>query len=239
MNASATTAIRNAAQPKEAQDPLCSGTKPLGKPNGYRDGGTRSERGAATRSDGGRRAPAVESSHRDFPRQSRRNDPGAAVRIDAASGRAWCGDRLLELMPKAFAILRHFIEHPERLLTKEQLFDAVWGDTVVSEAALTSCIRDLRRALADTSRAPRYIQTVHRRGFRFIGPVAPPQVRTTSSPLALGRPATLVERDGALARLHARFETASGGRRQLVFVTGEAGIGKTTVVEAFLSELGA
>jgi predicted ATPase len=142
-------------------------------------------------------------------------------------------------MPKAFAILRHFIEHPARLLTKEQLFDAVWGDTVVSEAALTSCIRDLRRALADTSSAPRYIQTVHRRGFRFIGPVAPPQVRTTSSPLALGRPASFVERDGELARLHARFEAASGGRRQLVFVTGEAGIGKTTVVEAFLSELGA
>src|SRR5262249_43757342 len=69
-----------------------------------------------------------------------------AVRIELETERAWCGERLLDLAPKAFAILRHFVEHPERLLTKDDLFAAVWGDTVVSEAALTSCIRDLRRA---------------------------------------------------------------------------------------------
>src|SRR5262245_13633732 len=162
-----------------------------------------------------------------------------AVRIEPENERAWCGERLLELTPKTFAILRHFVEHPERLLTKDDLFAAVWGDTVVSEAALTSCIRDLRRALADTSRAPRYIETVHRRGFRFIGPIGPARRVATARPNEVGRSPTLVGRDAELARLHALFETAIGGRRQLVLVTGEAGIGKTTVTEAFLAGLGA
>jgi len=162
-----------------------------------------------------------------------------AVRIEPENQRAWCGERLLDLTPKAFAILRHFVEHPERLLTKDDLFAAVWGDTVVSEAALTSCIRDLRRALADTSRAPRYIETVHRRGFRFIGPIGPARRVATARSKEVGRSPTLVGRDAELARLHALFETAIGGRRQLVFVTGEAGIGKTTLVEAFLAGLDA
>ena len=91
-------------------------------------------------------------------------------------------------------------------------------DTVVSEAAITSCIRDLRRALDDSSQTPRYIETVHRRGFRFIGPVAAPSapsMRPTVRP-----PSPLVGRDAELARLDAVFATAAAGRRRLVFVTG-------------------
>src|SRR5258705_9439874 len=159
-----------------------------------------------------------------------------AVRIEPETERAWCGDRMLDLTPKAFAVLRHFVEHPTHLLTKDALLAAVWGDTVVSEAALTSCIRDVRRALADTSREPRYIETVHRRGFRFIGPVA----STPAAPMALSDapPPTVVGRDAELERLQRSFETARAGRRRLVFVTGEAGIGKTTLVETFLARLG-
>jgi DNA-binding winged helix-turn-helix (wHTH) protein/predicted ATPase len=160
-----------------------------------------------------------------------------AIRLEVDDERAWCGDRRLDLTPKAFAILRHFVEHPERLVTKEDLFAAIWGDTVVSEAALTSCIRDLRRALADTSQAPRYIETVHRRGFRFIGPIEPSRHAVATARDVDPHP-TLVGREGELARLQALLETAIGGRRQLVFVTGEAGIGKTTLVEAFLARLG-
>ena len=162
------------------------------------------------------------------------------VRIEAENEWAWCGDRRLELTPKSFAILRHFVDQAGRLVTKEDLLAAVWGDTVVSEAALTSCIRDLRRALADTSRTPRYIETVHRRGFRFIGPVerSRPAAASRSGPPP-ERPATLVGRDAELARLHAMFDIARDGRRRLVFVTGEPGIGKTTLVETFLGELDA
>src|SRR5215831_10498027 len=101
-----------------------------------------------------------------------RSESAPAIRIETETGWAWRGDQRLDLTPKAFAVLRHLIERPEHLITKDELLSAAWGGTVVSEAALTSCIRDLRRALDDSSREPRYIATVHRRGFRFIGPVA-------------------------------------------------------------------
>src|SRR5262249_23390462 len=135
-----------------------------------------------------------------------------AVRIELETERAWCGERLLDLAPKAFAILRHFVEHPERLLTKEDLFAAVWGDTVLSEAALTSCIRDRRRALAATSRAPRYIETVHRRGFRLIGPIGRARSVATAPPKEVGRSPTMVGRDAELARLDGLFEMANRRR---------------------------
>ncbi|MCC6765257.1 MAG: AAA family ATPase [Deltaproteobacteria bacterium] len=163
-----------------------------------------------------------------------------AVRIDPQTGWAWCGDRRLDLAPKAFAVLRHLVDRPLHLVTKDDLFTAGWSDTVVSEATLTSCIRDLRKALGDSSRAPRYIETVHRRGFRFVGPVAtaapakPTVGARTPSPLEAP---TLVGRDDDLAALRAHYATASAGRRRIVFVTGEAGIGKTSLVEAFLAEL--
>jgi DNA-binding winged helix-turn-helix (wHTH) protein/predicted ATPase len=166
-----------------------------------------------------------------------------AVRIEPEQQRAWCGDRRLELTPKAFAVLRYLVERAERLVTKEDLLAAVWRDTVVSEAALTSCIRDLRRALADSSQAPRYIETAHRRGFRFIGPIGPPKA-AASGPAKAERkeiaPAPpLVGRDAELARLRALFAATAGGSRHVAFVTGEAGIGKTALVEAFIAELGA
>ena len=173
------------------------------------------------------------------PRQS------ASSRRTSGRGAAPGGSTLA---PRAFAVLRHLVEHPGRLITKDELLTTVWRDTIVSDAALASGIRDLRRALRDSSGAPRYIQTVHRRGFRFIGPVTRPP-STAAAPRAVARaiaPAipsshaapTLVGREPQRARLHARLATALGGQRQLVFVTGEPGIGKTALVEAFLAEAG-
>ena len=178
-------------------------------------------------------------------RHARSGDLPAAVRIEADNEWAWCGERRLELPPRVFAVLRHLVEHAARLVTKDDLLTAVWRDAVVSDAALASCIRDLRRALGDSSSAPRYIQTVHRRGFRFVGPVAPPtsphhaaapppgsEVRRPSS--ISPATSTLVGRTAQLARLTRSFEKALNRQRQLVFVTGEPGIGKTALVEAFL-----
>ena len=175
-----------------------------------------------------------------------------ALRIDAYNEWAWCGERRLPLTPRAFAVLRYLVEHPQRLITKDDLLATIWRGTAVSDTALSSCIRDLRQALGDSAKKPRYIATVHRRGFRFIGPVAgqaivpsaavEPDLLTdrrngTVSP-SVATPA-LVGREAALARLHARLQRALAGQRQLVFVTGEPGIGKTAFAEAFLAQIGA
>ena len=177
------------------------------------------------------------------------------LRLETENEWAWCGERRLRLTPRAFAVLRHLVEHAGRLITKDELLTTVWRDAVVSEAAMASCIRDLRRALGDSSETPRYIETVHRRGFRFIGPLAPPAAaprplasqnlgpapgieRAATLSSAPATPRALVGREAELARLHARLASASNGRRQLVFVTGEPGIGKTALVEAFLSQVG-
>jgi DNA-binding winged helix-turn-helix (wHTH) protein/predicted ATPase len=184
-------------------------------------------------------------------RPARPDDP-VPLRIEMENEWAWCGERRLELMPKTFAVLRHLVDHPGRLITKDELLRTVWGDTVVSEAALTSCIRDLRKALGDSSRTPRYVETVHRRGFRFIGPIAGASAadsgrgspsagasfpRESPAPSAASPP-TLVGRADELARLDGLLRAALAGRRQVVFVTGEPGIGKTTLVEAFLAQIG-
>src|SRR5712691_99198 len=119
-----------------------------------------------------------------------------AIRIEAENEWAWCGTQRLKLTPRAFAVLRHLVEHRERLITKEELLTTVWRDAIVSDAALASCIRDLRKALGDSSDAPRYIQTVHRRGFRFIGPVA--------RPTAVQSPASFTSASHATSTLVAR-----------------------------------
>ena len=95
--------------------------------------------------------------------------PSLPMWLDLANERLWCGDQALALRPKTFALLRYLVAHPGQLLTKAALLDALWPETMVSEVALSVCIRELRQALGDDARAPRFIETVHRRGYRFIG----------------------------------------------------------------------
>lgn len=168
------------------------------------------------------------------------------IRLEVENEWAWCGTRRLELAPRQFALLRHLVERAGRLVTKDDILTVVWGGMVVSEAALTSCVRDLRRALGDSSQAPRYIATVHRRGFRFVGPVvgATPAAAASAAPANAALPlagtppaAPFVGRDAELMRLRELFAAAAAGRRRIAFVTGEAGIGKTALVDAFLAEL--
>ena len=91
------------------------------------------------------------------------------------TGQLWRGKQEVRLTGKASALLRSLVERAGRVVTKEELFREVWPDTVVSDAALTSCIQELRRVLHDQAKRPRYIATVHRRGFQFIGKVASSQ----------------------------------------------------------------
>jgi len=92
-------------------------------------------------------------------------------RFDCESGQLWTGDQELRLTRKAAALLGALIASAGQPVTKQALFDCVWKGTVVSDDALTSCVQELRRALQDDSRKPRYIETRHRSGYRFIAPL--------------------------------------------------------------------
>jgi DNA-binding winged helix-turn-helix (wHTH) protein/tetratricopeptide (TPR) repeat protein len=144
---------------------------------------------------------------------------------------------------KSLALLERLLDDAGHLVTKEALFASVWAGTVVSDAALSRAIRELRVALGDDAGAPRYIATVHGAGFRFVAALAAapatalPGAATAAgaAPVAPAAPASLpvVGRGAELAALADALDTARAGRRQVVFVTGEAGIGKTSLVEAF------
>src|SRR5215470_468405 len=89
-------------------------------------------------------------------------------RLDADNARLWRGHQTVRLSPKVFTALRYLAERPGRLVTKDDLFQAVWPEVVVSDATLTVCIRELRKALKDSSRTPRFIETIPKRGYRWI-----------------------------------------------------------------------
>ena len=159
-------------------------------------------------------------------------------RLDGMNAQLWHGGQEVALRPKAFAVLMHLVEHAGQLVTKQQLLDAVWPGTFVTDGVLKDSIRQLRDALGDDADSPRFIETAHRRGYRFIGrlsadrPVAPLADDTpvaaieTATPIGSG----VLGRDAELARLNSWLERTLQGERQLVFVTGEPGIGKTTLV---------
>src|SRR4029450_7699274 len=92
-------------------------------------------------------------------------------RLDPASGQLYGDSRPIPLAPKALSLLEHLAERPGRLVKKSELLDAVWPGVFVADGALKVCIREIRRALGDDAQAPRFIETAHRRGYRFIADV--------------------------------------------------------------------
>src|SRR5215510_9081596 len=96
-------------------------------------------------------------------------------RWDPHTGQLWRGKQEVRLTGKAAAVLRHLVAQDGQVVTKDELFAAVWPQTVVSDAALSSCIQELRKALKDDPRQPRYLKTIHRRGFQFIAPLSTTQ----------------------------------------------------------------
>jgi len=170
-------------------------------------------------------------------------------RLDLTNECLWQGTRAIPLRPKAFAVLKLLVERQGLLVTKQQVLDAVWPDTFVGDAVLKDSIRQLREALHDDAAEPLYIETAHRRGYRFIAKLSDAAAKTpstastvaseASSIAATGsaNPPEVLGREAELAEMHAWLEHALAGERQTVFVTGEPGIGKTTLVQAFLEQM--
>src|SRR5437762_8158369 len=140
------------------------------------------------------------------------------LRLDGANEWVWQGEQRLQLTPKAFAVLRYLLDHPGQVVTKEELLRVIWPDTVVSEWALTTCIRKIRQALGEEAQTPQYIATVHRRGYRLIGPVQSLESRVQSLHSAFRNPHSAfiaVGREVEVGHLHRWLETARSGGRQL------------------------
>jgi DNA-binding winged helix-turn-helix (wHTH) protein len=199
--------------------------------------------------------------------------------LDTANERLYRGSESITLRPKAFDLLFYLLRHPNQLATKQELLEACWPGTVVTDTVLKVCIREIREVLHDDPKSPSFIETVHRRGYRFIGQIeqSNPDLRRDQRPLTstaasrhsgyryleateIGSPkalrpgdsgrlvlrssflpsprpsVALVGRESSLARLRSCLALMRCGDRKVVFITGEAGIGKTSLVEVFLQE---
>jgi len=161
------------------------------------------------------------------------------VRFEPRSGEVCRDGRVIKLTPRATAVLCALVESAQQLVTKQELFDRVWGGRAVGDDALTSCIQELRGALNDDARHPCYIETSHRRGYRLMVPAGSATLRGTAltSQIETPEPSGLVGRTAELAELARALDQARSRRRQLVFVTGEPGIGKSSLADAFLEQL--
>ena len=162
----------------------------------------------------------------------------ASFRFDARTGQLWRGDSEMRLTPRAAAVLHMLAERAQDVVTKQDLFDRVWGGRAVSDDALTSCIQELRGALGDDARRPQLVETRHRRGYRLMVPAASISSRGDgTAPALAAEPSRLVGRAAELEELARSFEQAQSSRRQVVFVSGEPGIGKSSLADAFVEQL--
>src|SRR5215469_2916397 len=142
-----------------------------------------------------------------------------SIQLDVANASLRRGKRAFLLTPKAFNVLRYLVEHAGQLVTKDELWRAVWPGVTVTDAALAVCVSEIRKALRDEPKTPRYIETVHRLGYRFIAPVSTQPVRIADSgvqsqDLSLVRslPSPIqhfVGREAELMQLHQWLERAS------------------------------
>src|SRR3984957_11399582 len=161
----------------------------------------------------------------------------AAFRLDPMSQCLWRrGDTGLEarilLAAKTFAVLAYLVEHAGRLITHDELLEAVWPGGVIEPQAVKRHVLTVRSALGDRPKNPIFIETMPRRGYRFIAPVSAP-VAAKSPSGAIGPVRDLVGRGSAFEALREMWRRALDGERQIVFITGEPGIGKTALAEEF------
>ncbi len=152
-------------------------------------------------------------------------------RLDPERGHLYRGESTVPLTPKAFTLLQYLASRSERLVPKQELLDAVWPNVFVGDAVLKSTIREVRKALSDDSDHPRYIETAHRRGYRFIAAVevaAPmthvlPDAHPASAPVAApiaGAPRSPRVKYAHSGSVNIAYEVVGSGPIDLVFVMG-------------------
>ena len=151
-------------------------------------------------------------------------------RFDRTLQRLWQGSRDIRIRSKTLAVLQYLLASPGRVIPRQEFAQHVWGQTHVTRSVLRVCIWELRQALGDAGPTPQYIETVGQQGYRWCAPIR--QTGTDARPEA-----PFVGRQAEMAALHTALDQAQRGTLQLVFVTGDPGIGKTTLVHQFLSQV--
>ncbi|MCX7098796.1 MAG: winged helix-turn-helix domain-containing protein [Methylococcales bacterium] len=169
-----------------------------------------------------------------------------AFRLDMGTQVLWRDEVKVTVSPKVYQLLVYFLQHPERLLSHEELFGQLWVGRIVDDSALRLTVNYLRQALGDNSKAPRYILTVCKRGYRFLATVtlqAPYKVAVVESadlplelPLARPFPARRVNTQ-ELVSLEQAFIASANGERRLVFLQGEERTGNETLLNQFLEKV--
>ena len=143
--------------------------------------------------------------------------------IDLSSGRLIGRSGPVALTPKSLALLEYLASRPDRLITKHELLDALWPGVHVADGALKVCIREIRRALADDARSPRYIETAHRRGYRFIAPVRripPADAASAATPPPRADTPIAPVRYARSGDVNIAYQVVGRGPIDLVFVMG-------------------
>ena len=153
-------------------------------------------------------------------------------RLDTLNHCLWRAKERVPLTPKAFDVLRYLVDHAGRLVPQDEILQALWPETYINPEGIRKYILEIRKVLGDRSDQPAFIETLPKRGYQFVAPVTEERSAMPSVP-ATESARNMVGRGAVLAQLDEFLKKASRGRRQAIFVTGEAGIGKTTLVDAF------
>lgn len=163
-------------------------------------------------------------------------DDSRSVQLDIDNQCLWVRDQAIQLTPKAFQVLHYLSLHQRQVVSHKDLGKHLWPDTFVETNNLKKYIREARRMLGDDPKQPNFIETLARRGYRFLASVrsvGSTAARTTQSTIQV----PIVGRDPHMVALQESFAKAEEGGRQIVFVHGEPGIGKTALVDAFLRSI--
>lgn len=167
----------------------------------------------------------------------------ASFALDNSNECLWRDGKQIRIAPKPFAVLRYLVENSGRLVTHDELLDVLWPETYVQPQVLRTYILELRKVLGDNAEQSTFIQTQPKRGYRFVAPIFEGEwpigeVSTVNAP-QWSRATEIVDREEQLLRLKERARVVAKGERQIVFVGGAAGIGKTALVNAFCRQLAA
>lgn len=158
--------------------------------------------------------------------------------LDAANQCLWHDGERITLPPKPFAVLHYLVDNPGRLITHDELLDKLWPQTYVQPQVLRTYVLELRKVLGDDAREPRFIESLPKRGYRFLASVTETSLPSEKPcPAPPSEASSLIGRDSELAALDSALQKAFNAQRQVLFVSGDSGIGKTALVDAFCTGL--